>query len=181
MPSSTERTPGVRAVAGYGESIPLPDGSVDAVFVSSAWHWMDEARAIPEIARVLRPGGRFGLIWTSRDREVDWVRELDLLRTSETQESRQEVAAQRHRHRTINLPEGSSFRDVATASFGYTREMSVADLVASLGTYSGIITASEADRRAGLERARAAVEARFPDAETIDVPIRSWCWRAERV
>ena len=174
-----ERTPGVRAVAGYGESIPLPDASADAVFVSSAWHWMDEPRAIPEIARVLRAGGRFGLIWTSRDREVDWVRELDLLRSAETKEPPAEIAAQRHRHRTINLPDDGSFRDVATASFGYTRQMSVADLVASLGTYSGLITATEAERQTGLERARAALESRFPGAETIDVPIRSWCWRAE--
>jgi SAM-dependent methyltransferase len=175
-----ERTPGVRALAGYGESIPLPDGSADAVFVSSAWHWMDEPRAIPEIARVLHPGGRFGLIWTSRDREVDWVRELDLLRTSESQESRAEAAAQRHRHRTITLPDDGSFRDVATASFGYNRQMSVDDLVASLGTYSAIITASEAERRAGLDRARAAIEGRFPGVATVDVPIRSWCWRADR-
>jgi SAM-dependent methyltransferase len=177
----SDRTPGVRALAGYGESIPLPDESADAVFVSSAWHWMDEPRAIPEIARVLRPGGRFGLLWTSRDREVDWVRDLDLLRTSETQESRAEAAAQRHRHRTINLPDDGSFRAVATASFGYDREMTVDELVASLGTYSAIITATEAERRAGLGRARAAVEQRFPGRTTIDVPIRSWCWRADRV
>jgi SAM-dependent methyltransferase len=69
-----ERSPEVRAVAGTGEAIPLPDHSADAVFVSSAWHWMDSERAVPEIGRVLRDGGRFGLIWTSRDRGVDWVR-----------------------------------------------------------------------------------------------------------
>ena len=59
--------------------------------------------------------------------------------------------------------------------------MTVDDLVASLGTYSAIITASEDERRAGLGRARAAVEGRFPGRPTIDVPIRSWCWRADRV
>ena len=75
----TARSPGVRVVEGRGESIPLPDASADAVFVSSAWHWMDGERATPEIGRVLRDGGRFGLIWTSRDREVDWVRNLDRL------------------------------------------------------------------------------------------------------
>src|ERR1700739_2860687 len=45
----TARSPGVRVVEGSGESIPLPDASADAVFVSSAWHWMDDARAGPEI------------------------------------------------------------------------------------------------------------------------------------
>ena len=66
------RSPGVRVLAGTGEAIPLPDASVDGVFVSSAWHWMDPDRAVPEIARVLRDGGRLGVIWTSRDRESGW-------------------------------------------------------------------------------------------------------------
>jgi SAM-dependent methyltransferase len=68
------RSPGVLVVEGRGESIPLPDAAADAVFVSSAWHWMDHQQAVPEIGRVLRDGGRLGLIWTSRDREVDWSR-----------------------------------------------------------------------------------------------------------
>ena len=70
----TAHSPGVRVVEGRGESIPLPDASADALFVSSAWHWMDPELAIPEIGRVLHDGGRLGLIWTSRDRDVDWVR-----------------------------------------------------------------------------------------------------------
>jgi SAM-dependent methyltransferase len=68
------RSPGVRVVQGRGEAIPVPDASADGVFVSSAWHWLDPGRAVPEIARVLRDGGRFGVIWTGRDRQVDWVR-----------------------------------------------------------------------------------------------------------
>ena len=47
-----------RALLGTAEEIPLPDNSVDAVLVAQAWHWVDPARAIPEVARVLRPGGR---------------------------------------------------------------------------------------------------------------------------
>lgn len=79
--------PGVRVLEGSGESIPLPDRAADAVFVSAAWHWMDPERAVPEIGRVLRDGGRFGLIWTSRDRDVDWVRDLDLLPGDERTEA----------------------------------------------------------------------------------------------
>ena len=43
-------------VPGRGEAIPLPDAGADGVFFSSAWHWMDPERAVPEIARVLRDG-----------------------------------------------------------------------------------------------------------------------------
>jgi SAM-dependent methyltransferase len=58
---------------GTAESIPLPDGSVDAVLVAQAWHWVDTERAVPEVARVLHPGGVLGLIWNVRDERVPWV------------------------------------------------------------------------------------------------------------
>jgi ubiquinone/menaquinone biosynthesis C-methylase UbiE len=67
------RSADVEVLPGRGESIPLPDASTDAVFVSSAWHWMDPSLAVPEIARVLRDGGRFGVIWTGRQRDIEWL------------------------------------------------------------------------------------------------------------
>ncbi|HZQ30584.1 MAG TPA: class I SAM-dependent methyltransferase [Mycobacterium sp.] len=68
--------PGTPALLGTAEEIPLPDDSVDAVLVAQAWHWFDPARAVPEVARVLRPGGRLGLVWNTRDERLGWVREL---------------------------------------------------------------------------------------------------------
>lgn len=65
--------PGVPALAGAAEDIPLPDDSADAVVVAQAWHWVDQRLAVPEVARVLRPGGRLGLIWNFRDESADWV------------------------------------------------------------------------------------------------------------
>ena len=59
--------PGVEALAGSAEEIPLEDASVDAVFAAQAFHWFDHDRAIPEIARVLRPGGVLALVWNSPD------------------------------------------------------------------------------------------------------------------
>jgi SAM-dependent methyltransferase len=68
--------PDVPAHRGTAEQIPLPDDSADAVLVAQAWHWVDPQRAVPEIARVLVPGGRLGLLWNLRDETVDWVRRL---------------------------------------------------------------------------------------------------------
>ncbi|MGZ4578684.1 MAG: class I SAM-dependent methyltransferase, partial [Mycobacterium sp.] len=68
--------PETRALLGTAEGIPLPDNSVDVVLVAQAWHWVDPERAIPEVARVLRPGGRLGLVWNTRDERLGWVREL---------------------------------------------------------------------------------------------------------
>jgi SAM-dependent methyltransferase len=72
----TASLPQTRALLGTAEEIPLQDNSVDAVLVAQAWHWIDPARAIPEVARVLRPGGRLGLVWNTRDERLGWVKDL---------------------------------------------------------------------------------------------------------
>jgi SAM-dependent methyltransferase len=72
------RLPGVRALAGTAEAIPLPDGSVDAVLVGEAFHWFDLERAPAEIARVLRPGGGLAVMWNVPGWDsVEWLDELD--------------------------------------------------------------------------------------------------------
>jgi SAM-dependent methyltransferase len=68
--------PDTPALLGTAEEIPLADDSVDAVLVAQAWHWFNPERAIPEVARVLRPGGLLGLVWNIRDERLGWVREL---------------------------------------------------------------------------------------------------------
>jgi SAM-dependent methyltransferase len=59
--------PDAEALPGSAERIPLDDVSVDAVFAAQAFHWFDHDRAIPEIARVLRPGGVLALVWNGPD------------------------------------------------------------------------------------------------------------------
>jgi len=59
--------PDVDAFDGTAESIPLPDGSVDAVTCGQAFHWFRADEALREIHRVLRPGGGLALVWNVRD------------------------------------------------------------------------------------------------------------------
>ncbi|TDD70466.1 class I SAM-dependent methyltransferase [Jiangella aurantiaca] len=68
--------PDVDARAGSAERLPLDDATVDVVTAGQAYHWFDPASALPEIARVLRHGGRLGLVWNLRDDSVGWVDEL---------------------------------------------------------------------------------------------------------
>jgi ubiquinone/menaquinone biosynthesis C-methylase UbiE len=71
-----ETLPGVTALEGTAEEIPLDDESVDAVTVGQAFHWFDGDAALAEIHRVLRRGSRLGLIWNVKDESVDWVHQL---------------------------------------------------------------------------------------------------------
>lgn len=70
---------GVEAAVGVAaaESIPLPDDSVDAVIANHMLYHVDRGVALPEIRRVLRPGGR---LFATTNGESN-LRELrDLLR-----------------------------------------------------------------------------------------------------
>ncbi len=68
--------PGVRALAGTAQAIPLPDASLDALVCAQAFHWFASREVLDEFHRVLRPGGRLGLVWNARDESVDWVAAL---------------------------------------------------------------------------------------------------------
>lgn len=50
--------PDVSLVCGNAEQLPYPDASFDAVYGSSVLHHLDLPRALGEVFRVLRPGGR---------------------------------------------------------------------------------------------------------------------------
>lgn len=56
MLRSAEPTAGVHYIAADAERIPLPDSTADLATVGSAFHWFDQARALAELARCLRPG-----------------------------------------------------------------------------------------------------------------------------
>ncbi|MGN6131050.1 MAG: class I SAM-dependent methyltransferase [Nocardioidaceae bacterium] len=73
------RVPQAPAVRASAERIPLRGRSVDVVTAGQSFHWFDLDRALPEIARVLRPGGRIALAWNLRDETVPWVRRLGRL------------------------------------------------------------------------------------------------------
>jgi SAM-dependent methyltransferase len=72
--------PGVNALPGSAERIPLDDGSVDGVFAAQAFHWFETAVALPEIARVLRPGGVFAIVWNEGDDDLPDPRPAEFLR-----------------------------------------------------------------------------------------------------
>jgi SAM-dependent methyltransferase len=175
------RSAGTTVLAGRAEEIPLPDAYADAVFVSTAWHWFDPDRAAREIARVLKDRGHLGIVWTSRDREDDWVAQLDMLRSAGEPGTVEEVRAKLARHHTVTLPADAQFGPARTASFGFTRTLTIEDTLDWLATSSGVITAGPAEREAGRARSRTVLTTRSADGDLVEMPLRSWCWQAERL
>lgn len=61
-----EAAAGVTCVDGTAEATGLPDGCADVVTGAQAFHWFDLDRALPEIARLLVPGGLAVAVWNDR-------------------------------------------------------------------------------------------------------------------
>jgi len=71
--------PHVQTLSGTADSIPLPDASVDAVVCAQSFHWFATHAALAEILRILKPGGKLGLVWNLRDASIPWVAQLDAI------------------------------------------------------------------------------------------------------
>jgi SAM-dependent methyltransferase len=180
----TARIPQAEVLAGRGEDIPLPDASVDAVVISSAWHWLDPALAVPEIARVLRPGGNLGVIWVSRDDRMPWVAEFNAFARESREADRPEGPsggdpAERRRRRLVEFPPGSPLSPPEERLVEFSVPMTKDELAGLLGTYSGIITL-EPDRRAEFSRRVRDFLDRQPWDEA-DVPLICRCLRSTRL
>lgn len=188
----TARCPQAEVLAGRGEDIPLPDASVDAVVISAAWHWLDPALAVPEIARVLRPGGRLGVIWVSRDDRVPWVAEFNAFaresreadRPADQREDRhggqpEAGLGDRRRRRRVEFPPGTPLSPAEELLVEYSVPMTRDQLAGMLGTYSGVITLEPGQRDAFWQRVRSFLN-RQPWDET-DVPMICRCLRSTRL
>ena len=134
--------PDTPALLGTAEEIPLPDDSVDAVLVAQAWHWFDPQRAIAEVVRVLRPGGRLGLVWNNRDERLGWVNELGRIIGHESDPFSQ----------TVDLP--APFRDVARHQVEWTSYLTPQALIDLVASRSYCITSPENVRTRTLDQVR---------------------------
>lgn len=162
--------PGVPRILGTAEDIPLEDASVDAVVAGQAWHWFIRSRAVPEIARVLRPGGILGLIWNSRDTSIEWLREA-----GDIMHERHDASASFEEYVAIGGPFGPIEEHTVAWVERMPRERFL-DLVRSRSYY---LMSSPEEQRATI----AALEqllSRHPDLvgrDELEVPYLSRCYR----
>lgn len=132
--------PGVEALEGTGEAIPLPDDGADLVTFAQSWHWVDPVAGAAEVARVLRPGGVLGLIWNVRDESEPWSERLgDIIRRPESRVTEYD--------RPIV---GAPFHDGEYRAFTWVHEQSRSDFLDMVASRSYVIVLPAAERDALL-------------------------------
>jgi ubiquinone/menaquinone biosynthesis C-methylase UbiE len=173
------RLPGVRALTGTAEAIPLPDASVDAVFVAEAFHWFDPERAVAEIARVLRPRGGLAVMWNlAGDDGEPWFDELVALviehRTEGSRGQRRDTVPWREALEAE--PRLGALRDEEVPHEQRSNRDAIVDQIAS---FSSIGSLPEDRRSAALAAVRELLERHGIDEVTLRY--RAQITSAERV
>jgi SAM-dependent methyltransferase len=185
-PSTDMRTSTERLVAGRpeftvvdttAEQTGLPDASADIVTASQALHWFDPDRALPEIARILRPGGVFAAYdsqWPPTvDPEVDAAYvEFDRLSLAEdVRLGFRPPYAAKESH--IDRLRGSGlFRhaeDIALHKIEHGDAERIAAVARSQGRTVGLLAAGVSPEQIGLTALEETARRRLPAA-------RPWWW-----
>ncbi len=163
-----ERLPGVPAARARAERIPLRSRSVDLVVAGQAFHWFDLDLALPEIARVLRPGGHIALAWNVRDESVPWVRRLGRLIGS----------AEHLTDPTQALLASTLFGYVDSATFRFWQPLDRGRLRDLVSSRSRLATASDAERRRVLAGVDELYDSYGRGADGMLLPYVTHCYRA---
>ena len=168
----TALLPGVPALTGTAEALPVADASVDAVVAAQAAHWFDVVPAAREFRRVLRTGGVLGLVWNTRDESVPWVAALG------------ELLAGEARGHPVDSDVVDSFAaaleaDVAVAESRVVQRLTPDDVVGNIATRSYVAVMDEGTRVAFLDGVRHLL-ADHPDTrggDVLELPYRTTAYR----
>jgi SAM-dependent methyltransferase len=171
--------PGVDVVAGGAEALPFVAASLEAVTVAQAFHWFDADAAFAELARVIRPRGRLGLIWNARDRSTDWVDEV----WSIMDRVEKRAPWRDHEHwRESALGERSGFGPLHAATFRHEQAIAPEGVLDRIGSVSHVVVLPP-DRRAAVVGELRELLATHPDTRgrtELRIPYRVdayWCER----
>ena len=179
-----ESVPGVQAVPGLGEAMPLPDHSADAVVAASSWHWMDPVPTLLEVGRVLVPGGTLGALWSGPDPGGPFFeRARSLLAAGGDGAELGRAVDNPHRpEQVLSIPPGVPFGQPENTTIRWEVALDADALVGLLGTYSWVILMDETTRKRLFETARSVLrdDLGVEGAKTVDVPYRTDLWRARR-
>lgn len=161
----------VTVLRGRAEELPVGDQLFDGVVCLQAWHWVDPTVAGPEVARVLRPGGTFGLAWHGLDLDTPWVQELhEVARRPEASSA----SAPEDDDEPLLIP---GFAPATPQRRTYVMRLTPADLATQIGSWSHVAIHPEREQILG-EVHRLAERAADTDGH-VRLPHVTTCFRTQ--
>jgi SAM-dependent methyltransferase len=157
----------VRHVAATAEHIPLRSRSVDVVVCGQSFHWFDHEVAMPEIARVLRPGGTIALAWNTYDEGIPWVRRLKRL-----------ISPDPGDERPVPLLETPYFGFVEEQQFRFWQTHTAATLTDLARSVSHVATMGEVARADVLDKVQSLYADYGRGHDGMQLPWVTRCYRA---
>jgi ubiquinone/menaquinone biosynthesis C-methylase UbiE len=161
--------PGVRVSQATAEEIPAGDSTYDVVVSAQAFHWFDHDRALPEIARVLKPRGRLSLVWNQRDERIPWVKRLGRL-----------IGTQEQLSDPSELLGGSPlFGEVEQESFKFWQLVDRASIQDLVRSRSNVAVLPPAEQEAKMAEVLAFYDEYGRGMDGMQLPYAASCFRAE--
>jgi SAM-dependent methyltransferase len=152
--------------------MPLPDASVDAVFIGQAFHWFSRPEADREIARVLRPGGIVAILTNVNPDDADWEGILYQAVLGEKQPSIARAPA---------ALDPGLFTDETAELVPNPQQLALADFLSLPTTWSWVATATPAQQAQVAAKApQLARRIADPGGETVTMPYSTRVVRAVR-
>lgn len=172
-------TPGIPVAAGVGEALPLRSECFDAVVCASVFHWLRYDDALPEIHRVLRPGGRLGIVWNRRDRISGWSTKFWQI----TERFRGDTPGYRTDAWRRAIDDSPLFGPIDEHWFDHVQHTDRDGLIARIASISFIETLPADERDEVLDDARRFLDT-HPDTRgrsEFELPYRTAAYTAQRV
>ena len=168
------RFPDVPALLAKAEALPFAAHSADLICGAQMWHWVDPDVGIPEVVRVLRPGGALCLWWNEVvAKDAAWFHgQQSALESYNPRYSRD----YRQHDWTGPLRATGAFTSVVAHTVSWSREIGVEDYLDYLRSKSYVdAIASGGPREAFLAGQRASMLRAFPDGVIVE-PFETRLW-----
>jgi SAM-dependent methyltransferase len=166
------QSPGVTAVLGSANTLPLRDASVDFVTFGQAWHWVEPDLAVPEVLRVLKPGGALACFWNHAVPEGPWAggydqRVRDFLGYDYRYGSSRNASQRPGSPTTLDLGARTDL-EVRSVTARWTRAIPADALVADISSRSFASTVSRERLDGFLAREREIMLDAYPDGLVVE-------------
>ena len=167
MRAQASSVEGVTWHDGLAEETGLPNDVYDIVVFAQSWHWMDEARAGLEAARILAPGGALAIVWNQMAVSIPWVHRLTrIMRSGDV-------------HRPDKPPTpGGNFVPMTLTQVAWEDRMTPEEILTLGTTRSSYIRSSEAGRARMQENLRWYLYEHlgYAPGETVTIPYATLVW-----